>query len=87
MAGDRTTPVRVQRARYPSRDVREARRRQTRFVQTHGEERGGLVERACGVLIDVNGLTVLSQAGYFSATDPLSTTSGGGFGGPPSAFD
>ena len=28
-----------------------------------------------------------TQAGYFSATDPLSTTSGGGFGGPPSAFD
>jgi beta-glucosidase len=28
-----------------------------------------------------------TQAGYFSATDPLSTTSSGGFGGPPSAFD
>jgi beta-glucosidase len=28
-----------------------------------------------------------TQAGYFSANDALSTTSGGGFGGPPSAFD
>jgi beta-glucosidase len=28
-----------------------------------------------------------TQAGYFSANDALSTTGGGGFGGPPSAFD
>ena len=28
-----------------------------------------------------------TQTGYFSANDALSTTSGGGFGGPPSAFD
>ena len=28
-----------------------------------------------------------TPAGYFSANDALSTTSGGGFGGPPSAFD